>query len=161
MLWANSSAPGFPLSYAGVRKGGMISLPLSALRITLDEESIKLPKELFDVVQLATQPVAAHDADEHGGLENVVNCADMGRFPELVFAVGVEDEEGEEKDVELVVGVEQYVRRVSDGGDDDKEEKCVLLVREGEEDEVVLGWAGLRGRRMDIDWRDGLVGVQI
>ncbi|USP73002.1 hypothetical protein yc1106_00276 [Curvularia clavata] len=139
-----------PLLDAGIRKGGMLSMDAEAAVLDLGTPFIAVPKGLWDVVVLATAPVKATVAEDEGVLR--VDCGAMGRFPDLVLGVLV-DEEDEEAKEEFVVTPEQYVLQRGD--------ECLLLVREakeGSEHDVELGWAAVRGRDVVFDWEGGRMG---
>ena len=141
-----------PMLDAGIRKGGMLSMEAEAAVLDLSTPFIAVPKGLWDVVVLATAPVKATKGED--GNEGVlrVDCGSMGRFPDLVLGVLVDEGDEEEKE-EFVVTPEQYVLQRGD--------ECLLLVREaeeGSEHDIELGWAAVRGRDVVFDWKEGRMG---
>ncbi|KAF2125279.1 hypothetical protein P153DRAFT_400112 [Dothidotthia symphoricarpi CBS 119687] len=161
MTWLDTTRPGsnLALSQFGIRKGGMVSIEARSARLALETPFLSVPVEIYNILLMATHPVFDH---ENTGLgEGVVDCAALSRFPDLVLGLGMQrgNDEGEEsggdgEEGEIVITPEQYVMRVGEG-------RCVLLVRslgrvEGEE--VVLGWAAVRGRKVVLDWGNGRTG---
>ncbi|KAF3009560.1 hypothetical protein E8E13_005651 [Curvularia kusanoi] len=156
--WTSTRTPGedVAINYVGIRKEGMISMDAYATRLALDTPYIALPSEIYDVLVLATKPVShQHSA----GYDDEVDCGSMGRFPDLVLGLEPEIEEEEEDDEaveikEIVVTPEQYVLRTQEG-------KCVLLAQRAYQrgrEEVVLGWAAVRGKHVVLDWANERTG---
>ena len=156
-----------PLLDAGLRKGGMLSMDAEAAVLDLSSPLIALPKALWDVLVLATQPAKRameeqdHEGNEDGMLR--VECAATSRLPDLVLGMLLVDDEDEDEDEvdegrkeEFLVTPEQYVL--------EKEGECLLLVRQMEEKgedehaDVRLGWAAIRGREVVFDWEGGRIG---
>jgi hypothetical protein len=125
----------------------MIVLDAEAAMLDLESPYIRIPQGLWDVLVLATQP-------EKKGGEFFVKCGDRERFPELVFGLDAEEEEGMVE--EFIVKPEQYILQTEDEG------RCLLLVRAAEEscreDGIVLGWSAIRGRNFVLDLAGGRVG---
>jgi saccharopepsin len=159
LSWVTTQDNGFrlgshiPLLGVGIRKGGMITMDADSMRLNLGSAYTHVPRGVWDVLVLASQP------QETGEGDLVVECEEIDRFPDLVFGLDSErvhcheDEEDEEVD-ELVVRPEQYVLQTEEG-------KCVLLVRNAEHCDdggIVLGWATMRERDLVLDWDEGRVG---
>jgi hypothetical protein len=149
-----------PLLDVGVRKGGIIIMDTEAARMDLGTPYVHLPKGVWDVLALATNP--EEDSEEN----LIVDCEAKGRFPDLVFGLagerqgdGDEYENGQAGELEhvdeLIVRPEQYILRTEEG-------RCVLLVRSlessCEDGEIVLGWAAIRGRNFVLDWTRERIG---
>jgi saccharopepsin len=160
MSWVTTQDDGFslgshiPILDIGIRKGGMITMDAEMLRLDLGSAYTHVPRGVWDVLFLASQP------QEMGEGDLVVECEERDRFPDLVFGLDGErahchdDDEEEEEVDELVVRPEQYVMQTEEGN-------CVLLVRNVEHCDdggIVLGWATMRGRDLVLDWDEGRVG---
>jgi saccharopepsin len=132
----------------------MITMDADEMRLDLGSAYTHVPREVWDVLIMTTRP------EESGDGEMVVECEAKDRFPDLVFGLDGDREDGngdgkEEEEVdELVVRPEQYALPTKEG-------KCVLLVRSAElydDGGIVLGWTAMRGRDVVLDWDEGRVG---
>lgn len=148
--WINHQNPGknMPITHVGIRKGGMVAIDAYATRLALETPYISLPDEIYVILTQATNPTTHQ---YHGGYDDVVDCDALERFPDLVLGLEPETDEEDDEDVEereVVITPNQYVLKREDG-------KCILLARrsypKGHE-EVVLGWAAVRGRDVVLDW---------
>lgn len=159
MVWIETTRPSedIPLSQVGIRKGGMISIEAQTARLALETPFVFIPKEIYKVLLMATEPVFHPDGT--GSDEGVVNCNSRSRFPDLVLELGLEwadDEEQDAEGIEVVITPEQYIMEVEQG-------QCVLLARssgENQSEEVVLGWAAIRGRQVILDWVNKRTGFE-
>jgi hypothetical protein len=149
--WIETRTPGeyMPITHVGIRKGGMVTMDAYATRLTLETPYISLPSEIYDILIQATNP---EPFQNDAGYDDVVHCGSMERFPDLVL--GLEpgndgDEEDEDtKEREIVITPNQYVLELEDG-------KCILLAKRAhhkDREEVMLGWAAVRGRDLVLDW---------
>ncbi|XPT03682.1 hypothetical protein M3J09_012769 [Ascochyta lentis] len=149
--WINTRIPGadMPTTHIGIRKGGMMAKDIYTARLALNTPYVSLPGEIYDILVQATNPTPwQHD----GGYDDVVDCGALQRFPDLVLGLDPEREEEEDnedaEDKEIVVTPRQYVLEVEEG-------KCILMARRAYQrgsEEVVLGWAAVRGREVVLDW---------
>ncbi|OAL46906.1 hypothetical protein IQ07DRAFT_602972 [Pyrenochaeta sp. DS3sAY3a] len=150
-LWVKSKhlGRGIRILEAGIRKGGMVSMPAFTAQLALDTPFIFIPTELYNIVLQAT--AASPSLLPYGDM--YVDCPSLPRFPDIVLGLEPDAEEaGSDASGgvdEIVVTPEQYIMEVESG-------KCVLLVREMERRKVsegiVLGWAALRGSEVVLDW---------
>ncbi|KAJ4348917.1 hypothetical protein N0V95_005043 [Ascochyta clinopodiicola] len=149
--WVDTRIPGadMPTTHIGVRKGGMVAKDIYTARLALDSPYISLPSDIYDILVQATNPSPwQHD----GSYDNVVDCGALERFPDIVLGLEPDTEEREDEedyeDKEIVITPRQYVLETEEG-------KCILLVhrfyQRGRE-EVVLGWAAVRGKVVVLDW---------
>jgi len=144
MLWVDveARAESIPLLGIGVRRDGMVSMAVRSARLDLGTPFVAVPKQVWEVVVLATRPAAE-------GSRLWVDCERRGVFPDLVF-----QDEGEE---EIVVTPWQYVLELG-------EERCLLLVGEMEggelREDAVLGWSAVRGRNVIIDAVEKRMGIR-
>lgn len=144
--WIDTPNPGedVPIVYAGIRKGGMISMDAYATRLALETPYISLPSEIYDVLVLATDPTSRQHGEDY---DDTVDCSHLERFPDLVLGLQPEASEADDDEnievEELVITPKQYILRT--------EGECVLLARRGRA-EVVLGWAAVRGRTAVLNW---------
>lgn len=158
--WIDTLVPGedVAINHIGIRKGAMVSMDAYATRLALDTPYISLPGEIYDILVMATRPTPhQHDA----GYDDVVDCNELDRYPDLVLGLEPETDEEEEgddiQDRELVITPKQYVLKMEEG-------QCVLLVRRAYQrgrEEVVLGWAAVRGRSVVLDWVNERTGFGI
>lgn len=150
--WIESCVPGtnMPTTHVGVRKGGMVTKDTYTARLALDTPYISLPNEIYDILIQATSPTPWQS---DAGYDDVVDCDALHRFPDLVLGLEPETDE-EEDDIEfleereIVITPKQYIIETEKG-------KCVLLaqrVYQKGHEEVVLGWAAVRGRHLVLDW---------
>jgi hypothetical protein len=158
--WMYTTAPGenIEITHVGIRRGGMVSMNAHATRLALDTPYIALPDEMYDVLVQATKPVPHQHST---GYDDVVDCSRMDIFPDIVLGLEPETDEEEEDDEttrgEIVITPDQYVLETEEG-------KCILLskraYRQGRE-EVVLGWAAVRGRSVVLDWVNERTGFDL
>lgn len=151
--WIDTLIPGenVPINHVGIRKGAMVSMDAYATRLALDTPYIALPAEIYDILIQATNPTPhQHDA----GYDDVVDCNRLDEYPDLVLGLEPETDEEEEEDDdeildrELIITPKQYVLKTEEG-------KCILLAQKAYQrgrEEVVLGWAAVRGRSVVLDW---------
>jgi saccharopepsin len=162
MNWIDTQTPGdeMPVSHIGVRKGGAISEEIYTVRLALETPYISIPSDIYDIVALATNPVVDPDSN---GLDSLVDCSEMGRFPDLFVGLDPEKEPNmfeeitEVDDREIVITPSQYIMETKPG-------RCVLLVKKNPEqdsEEAVLGWAAIRGKHVVLDWVNERTGFEI
>lgn len=155
--WISTRKPGVdvPITHVGIRKGGMVTKDAYSTRLALDTPYISLPGEIYDILIQATKPLPWQHL---GGYDDVVDCGALERFPDLVLGLepeteeDVDDEDMEEK--EIVITPRQYILETKEG-------KCILLARKSYQrgtEEIVLGWAAVRGRRVVLDWANEKTG---
>jgi saccharopepsin len=160
--WIDTQTPGddMPVSHIGVRKGGAISEEIYTVRLALETPYISIPSDIYDIVALATNPVVDPDSN---GLDNLVDCSEMGRFPDLFVGLDPEkepnmfEENTEVDDREIVITPSQYIMETKPG-------RCVLLVKKNpqqDSEEAVLGWAAIRGKHVVLDWVNERTGFEI
>ncbi len=137
------------ITHVGIRKGGMVSKDEYATRLALETPYISLPVEIYDILVQATSP---RPHQHSGGYDDVVDCAALEWFPDLVLGLEPETDEGDDdeeiEEREIVITPKQYVLQ-------DEEGKCILLAKRAHQpgpEEVVLGWAAVRGREVVLDW---------
>ncbi|KAF2626668.1 hypothetical protein BU25DRAFT_411642 [Macroventuria anomochaeta] len=151
LKWVETRTPGenVPITLIGIRKGAMVSMDAYTARLALETPYISLPREIYDILIQATNPTPY----QHGkGYDDVVDCGALERYPDLVLGLEPEtDEEKDDEDIvdrEIVITPKQYVLKTEEG-------QCILLAQRvyqlGRE-EVVLGWAAVRGRDVVLDW---------
>lgn len=145
-LWTSSTSH-IDLEHVGIRKGGMITMPVSAPAVlTLDSPYIALPKEIFSVLLQAAETSFERNY--------VVDCDLISRFPDLVFGVDIGEDEAEDEDAEvqeMVVAPQQYVL--------ESKGRCVLLARSAANGRIAVGWVAYRGRRFVLDLGRERVGL--
>lgn len=149
--WIDTLTPGenMPITHVGIRKGAMVSMDAYRTRLALETPYISLPGEIYDILVQATNPTPFG----HGnGYDNVVDCDGLERYPDLVLGLEPKtDEEEDDEDIEdreLAITPKQYVLKTGEG-------QCILLVQRAYQrgrEEVVLGWAAVRGRDVVLDW---------
>ncbi|KAF3032834.1 hypothetical protein E8E11_000973 [Didymella keratinophila] len=149
--WIDTLTPGeqMPITHIGIRKGAMVSKDAYSTRLALETPYISLPGEIYDILIQATNPTLHQHSD---GYEDVVDCSALDRYPDLVLGLEAEIEEGGDDEKmekkELMITPKQYVLETEEG-------RCILLAQRayqrGRED-VVLGWAAVRGRDLLLDW---------
>lgn len=149
--WIDTHRPGenVPITHVGIRKGAMVSMDAYDTRLALETPFISLPNEIYDILIQATNPTPY----QHGnGYNDVVDCGDMERYPDLVLGLELDtDEEEDDEDIEdreIVITPEQYILKTEEG-------QCILLAQRAYQqgrEEVVLGWAAMRGRDLVLDW---------
>ena len=150
--WFDTLIPGehMPITHIGIRKGAMVSKDAYSTRLALETPYISLPGEIYDILIQATNPTPQQHGD---GYDDAVDCNALNRFPDLVLGLGPEigegvDDEEEIEERDLVITPKQYVLETEEG-------RCILLAQRayqrGRED-VVLGWAAVRGRDLVLDW---------
>lgn len=156
--WIETPIPGenMAINHVGIRKGAMVSMDAYVTRLALDTPYIALPGEIYDILVLATKPTP----HQHGtGYDDVVDCNRLEEYPDLVLGLEPETDEEEEDDGtvldrEIVITPQQYVMKMEEG-------QCILLAQRayqrGRED-IVLGWAAVRGRQVALDWANELTG---
>lgn len=155
--WIDTLIPGehMPITHIGIRKGAMISKDVYSTRLALETPYISLPSEIHDILVQTTNPTPHQQGD---GYDDVVDCSALDRYPDLVLGLepkteeGWDDEETEER--ELVVTPRQYVLETEEG-------LCILLIQRAYQrgrEEVVLGWAAVRGRDLMLDWINARTG---
>lgn len=148
--WIESRVPGthMPTTHVGIRKGGMVAKDTYAARLALDTPYISLPNEIYDILIQATSPIPWQN---NGGYDDVVDCGALKRYPDLVLGLEPETDEDDFEfagEREIVITPEQYILEVGIG-------KCILLAQRAYQksrEEVVLGWAAVRGRNLVLDW---------
>ncbi|KAF1928297.1 uncharacterized protein M421DRAFT_420848 [Didymella exigua CBS 183.55] len=151
ITWTDTLTPGehMPITHVAIRKGAMVSKDAYYTRLALETPYISLPGEIYDILVQATNPTP----HEHGdGSDNVVDCSALDRYPDLVLGLEPETEEEEDdeeaEDREIVITPKQYVLETGEG-------RCILLAQRAYQrgrEEVVLGWAAVRGRDLVLDW---------
>lgn len=155
--WIDTLIPGehMPITHVGIRKGAMVSKDAYSTRLALETPYISLPGEIYDILVQTTNPTP-HQHDD--GYDDVVDCSALDRYPDLVLGLEPEIEEewddDETKDRELVITPRQYVLETEEG-------RCILLARRAYQrgrEEVVLGWAAVRGRDLVLDWINERIG---
>jgi hypothetical protein len=137
------------MTHVGIRKGDMLTMDAPPARLALETPYILLPGQIYDILLQATSPVPwQHD----NGYDDIVDCDALERFPDLVLGLGWESEEEYEDDdaeeQEIVITPFQYTLEV-------ESDKCILLARRAYQrgrEEVVLGWAAMRGRDLVLDY---------
>ena len=150
--WIDTLTPGeqIPITHIGIRKGAMVSKDAYSTRLALETPYISLPGEIYDILIQATNPTPHQHGD---GYDDVVDCNALDRYPDLVLGFKAEIEEGgddeeETEEKELMITPKQYILETKEG-------RCILLTQRayqrGRED-VVLGWAAVRGRDLVLDW---------
>lgn len=146
--WIDTLVPGehIPITHVGIRKGAMVSKSAYTTRLTLETPYISLPGEVYDILVQATTPTPHQHGD---GYNDVVDCGALDRYPDLVLGLEPETEEDEDtEDREIVITPKQYVLKTEEG-------QCILLAKRAYQrgrEEVVLGWAAVRGRDLVLDW---------
>ena len=151
--WIDTQTPGddIPVSHVGVRKGGAISEEIYTVRLALETPYISIPSDIYDILALSTNPAVDPNSNE---LDNLVDCSEMGRFPNLFVGLDPEEEETprdenvEIEDREIVITPSQYIMETEPG-------RCVLLVKrtyQKDSEEAVLGWAAIRGKHVVLVW---------
>jgi hypothetical protein len=150
--WIDTLLPGeqMPITHIGIRKGAMVAKDTYSTRLALETPFISLPGEIYDILVQATNPTPHQHGD---GYDDVVNCSALDRYPDLVLGLEPETEEGgdDEEEIEereLVITPKQYVLETEEG-------RCILLAQRAHQrgrEEVVLGWAAVRGRDLLLDW---------
>lgn len=150
-LWVKSKhlGRGIRILDAGIRKGGMVSMPAYTAQLAIDTPFIFIPTELYNIVLQATS--ASPRVPPYGDM--YVDCASLSRFPDIVLGLEPDADEAASDAFggvdEIVVTPEQYIMELGSG-------KCILLVKEMERRKVsegiVLGWAALRGSEVVLDW---------
>ena len=125
----------------------MVSMDAYVMRLSLETPYISLPDEIYDILVQATNPTT----HQHGsGYDNVVDCSALERFPDLVLGLASETEEEDDEeaeDNEIVITPKQYVLQTEEG-------HCILLAQRAYQrgrEEVVLGWAAIRGSNVVLD----------
>ncbi|KAJ4373684.1 hypothetical protein N0V86_007827 [Didymella sp. IMI 355093] len=148
--WINTLLPGehMPITHVGIRKGAMVSKDAYSMRLALETPHISLPGEIYDILIQATNPTP----HQHGEVyDDVVDCSALDRFPDLVLGLEPEIEEEDDEETEereIVITPKQYVLETEEG-------RCILLAQRAYQrgrEEVVLGWAAVRGRDLVLDW---------
>lgn len=136
--WLSSTSHVY-LEHVGIRKGGMITMPVSSPAVwALDSPYIALPKEIFNVLLQAAETSANQNY--------AVDCGLISRFPDLVFGMDAGEDVDEDGDIEVqevVVTPQQYVLET--------EGRCMLLARSAGSGRIALGWAVFRGRKFVLD----------
>jgi saccharopepsin len=143
-VWWLPSASHIELDNVGIRKGGMITMPVTKALLSLGTPYISLPDGLFYILLQA--------ANTSSKQKFVVNCEAVLVLPDLVFGLAV-DEDGDEdsKPEEIVVTPQQYVMAGENG-------KCMLLARSAGEGPIEMGWAAIRGRKFVLNLAAGRMG---
>ena len=160
--WIDTQTPGddIPVSHVGVRKGGAISEEIYTVRLALETPYISIPSDIYDILALSTNPAVDPNSNE---LDNLVDCSEMGRFPNLFVGLDPEEEETprdenvEIEDREIVITPSQYIMETEPG-------RCVLLVKrtyQKDSEEAVLGWAAIRGKHVVLDWVNERTGFEM
>lgn len=158
--WMYTAVPGenIGITHVGIRRGGMVSMDAHATRLALDTPYIALPGEMYDVLVQATKPVPHQHST---GYDDVVDCSRMEIFPDIVLGLEPETDEEEEDDDtirgEIVITPDQYVLETEEG-------QCILLAKRAyhqSREEVVLGWAAVRGRSVVLDWVNERTGFDL
>jgi hypothetical protein len=159
--WIDTKTPGddMPISHVGIRKGGSISAEAYDVRLALETPYISIPSDIYDVLVLATNPKPEQSSF---GYDDVVDCNNIGRFPDLFIGLDPEEEtpseeSAEVEDREIVITPSQYIMESEPG-------RCVLLAKRAyyrDSEEVVLGWAAIRGRHVVLDWINERTGFEI
>jgi saccharopepsin len=152
--WIDTLMPGghMAITYIGIRKGAMVSKDAYTTRLALETPYISLPGEIYEILVQATSPTPRQHG---GGYNDDVDCGALGRYPDLVLGLEPETEEGEDdedtedtEERELVITPKQYILETEEG-------RCILLAQRAYQrgrEEVVLGWAAVRGRDLVLDW---------
>lgn len=148
--WSDTRSPGenILITHVGVRKGAMVSMDAYTTRLALEQPHISLPSEIYDILVQATNPTPK----QHGnGYDDVVDCDALVRFPDIVLGMEPETEEDDDEEAEVhevIITPKQYVLKTEEG-------QCILLAQRAYQrgqEEVVLGWAAVRGRNVVLDW---------
>ncbi|KAF1998185.1 hypothetical protein P154DRAFT_564932 [Amniculicola lignicola CBS 123094] len=160
MMFFDTARPGMDMEVAGVEIDGKMEGQTEETRLTarldLTNPYTVLPTEAFERLLLATHAEEISTGVDSES-EHVVDCSRMKMYPQVAVRF-----DGEK---ELVLEPKQYVLEVKNtAGWNGMDGKCVLAVK-GMEDghkqgDVVVGWAGLRGRKVVLDWRKGRTGIQ-
>jgi hypothetical protein len=148
--WIDTLLPGeyMPITHVGIRKGAMVSKDVYSMRLALETPHISLPGEIYDILIQATNPTPHQHGD---GYDDVVDCSALDRYPDLVLGLEPETEEEDDEETEereIVITPKQYVLETEQG-------RCILLAQRAYQrgrEEVVLGWAAVRGRDLVLDW---------
>lgn len=149
--WIDTLIPGehMPINFVGIRKGAMISKDVFSTRLALETPYISLPGEIYDILVQATNPTPHQHGD---GYDDIVDCTTFDSYPDLVLGLDSENEvqEGDEdnEEREIVITPKQYVLKTA-------QDQCILLAQRAYQrgrEEVVLGWAAVRGRDLVLDW---------